>query len=534
LRTPWADEKALRSYLSRLVISLEAQIVNSHAPDRDSPAPPASDIIFTGAIEDTDDPFIIVDDAEESDAGSGSQGQQHIYAVWKMSVFLSRPRIRLQGPSAVFSASASLKPDKSAAGHVSGAEGGYLQSGVPSGFNLLDSLGDDLDLGGVKPRLSALRVSRVAPVTHPKDLMTPVRALPSLTLRIFPVVHTRVRFSRPNSVPTSIALIALLEVDFTASFDCKILLKKISLSVAGVAVENLNEVAGTKLPFTCIAHDHVTFLYRLVPQELDPLSKGPTRDLDITIEAVAQVLPGVCIPRLSMAWSTPLDFTLPVNPGFGAARQPIQRSHRPSQLSISGNESLTAPAVSRPDSLPSLEAAATRTEATIPDLGITMTFAGPSTPIYAGDIFSWTVYVVNRSDEKAAATAPRKLALVAIPKRRRNDLRIIRPPSMHGGKRGADTGQVADAVLDENIVHAMQRNSVVDSTDVVCLSADTRIGPLAAGSCHVVELKFLALQEGIVSVEAIRVIDLGSQEHVDVRELPVIVVEARKGNIRSE
>jgi hypothetical protein len=71
----------------------------------------------------------------------------------------------------------------------------------------------------------------------------------------------------------------------------------------------------------------------------------------------------------------------------------------------------------------------------------------------------------------------------------------------------------------------MQRSSVVDSTEVVSLSADVRIGPLAPGSCHVVELRFLALKSGIVGVEAVRVVDLSSTEHVDIRELPVVVVE---------
>ena len=71
----------------------------------------------------------------------------------------------------------------------------------------------------------------------------------------------------------------------------------------------------------------------------------------------------------------------------------------------------------------------------------------------------------------------------------------------------------------------MQKSSVVDTIDVVCLSSDTRVGPLAPGACHVVELQVLALREGVVAVDAIRVVDLGSQEHVDIRDLPTMVVE---------
>ncbi|KAM0279490.1 hypothetical protein ACHAQH_004550 [Verticillium albo-atrum] len=518
--------------MSRLHISLEAQIVNSQSQDRDGP--PASDTIFEGVVEETDDPFIIVDAAEESDSDD-EQTQPHIYAVWKLPVFLSRPRIRLQGPSVVIRASASLKPEDQAT--AVGEKAGYLRSGVPAGFNLLDSLYGDPALEGVTPKLSALRVSRVAPVTQAKEHMQPIRTQSSLEINVFPAIHTRVRFSRPNTIPTSAALIALLEIDFTPHFDCKATVDKINLTVPDGTIENLNEQSGLTLPMTCIAHDHVTLLYRLAPKQIEMTTKLPTRDLDITIEGTLHAIPGVCTPKLTLSWSTLLDFTLPVNPGFGSAPQAIQRAHRPSQLSIGGSEmaqSLTAPAVSRPDALPALEAATSRTtEAAIPDLGLTMTFRAPRGPLYAGEPFSWTVYVVNRVPETATAgnpaPAPRKLALVALSKRRRNEARSVRPPSTSGrGKTLLDARQTADAVLDENVVHAMQRSSLVDSTEVVCLSADTRVGPLAAGACHVVELKFVALRAGIVGVEAIRVIDMGTSEHVDVRELPIMVVEKRK------
>ena len=521
-------------------------MVNSHAPERDSP--PAKETIYNGAIADTVGSAIVVDDESEA----SQDDEKYVFVIWKQSVFLARPRIRLQAPSVVFSSTATLKPQADRSGT---RKTEYLENGVPSGLNLLESFGSDPALNGIKPRLSALRVSRVAPVTQSKDMYRTLKGLTHLTLIIYPVVHTRVRFARPNVVPPSPAIIAHLEVDFTPFFECEIVLDKIELAIPEGVAEDLNMVQGLSLPLSCVAHDHVTFLYRLSPQESDVVSKNLARDLDITISCTALVRPGECTPSLRMAWTTTVDFTLPVNPGFGTAvTQPIQRSHRPSQLSIGDGASLIAPSVSRPDALPSLEAAAARsTETTIPDFGITMTFAAPEGPIYAGDEFTWTVFVVNRTSQQAGLNrpaepppAPRKLALLAIPRRRRNDVRVVRPPSTAGhAKRksvtnaaaatGGDDAQqqqqqhaVADAVLDENVVHAMQRSSLVDSTDVVCLSADTRVGPLAPNACHVVELRFVALHEGIVGVECIRVVDLGSQEHVDVRELPIMVVEKRR------
>lgn len=72
----------------------------------------------------------------------------------------------------------------------------------------------------------------------------------------------------------------------------------------------------------------------------------------------------------------------------------------------------------------------------------------------------------------------------------------------------------------------MQRNSAVDSTEIICMSTDTRVGPLAPSACYEVELKFIALKVGIVGVEAVRVVDLGTQEHVDIEDLPSILVSS--------
>ncbi|KAK0656354.1 TRAPP trafficking subunit Trs65-domain-containing protein [Cercophora newfieldiana] len=529
LRALCTDAQAFRAYLRRIAVSVEAQVVNPHAPDRE--APPTSETIFSGTVEDVKDVFVAVDEDTAED------GEGYVYAVWKLPVFLARPRIRLQGPHVVISAEAGLRSYDAHQPH--GLGDGYMQSCTPSGMNLLEAFANDPMLGGVKPELSALRVSRVAPATQQRDAVRRIKGLRNVRLPIYPVVHTRVRFARPNAAPLSPALIALLEVDFTPFFDCEASLEKVSLAVTDSTVDDLNTEDGMTLPLSCVAHDHLTFLYRLAPQHLDVVSKSPNRDLVINIEVMVIVNPegpNPCTPRLAMSWTTNIDYTLPVNPGFGQPiPQPIQRAHRPSQLSIGGNidvQSLISPSVSRPDALPSLEAATVRPlETSLPDFGITMTFTGPDQPVYAGEEFTWSVFVVNRSKQDpsnaaAPATPPRKLALLAIPKRRRNELRVIRPPSTagHGTKRDP---VIADAVLDENVVHAMQRNSVIDSTEIVCLSADVRVGPLSPNACAVVELRFLALQEGIVGLEAVRVVDLGSQEHVDIRELPTVIVKSR-------
>ncbi|KAK4232265.1 TRAPP trafficking subunit Trs65-domain-containing protein [Podospora fimiseda] len=546
LRTQCADEQTLRRNLRRIVITLDAQILNSLSPDLNSP--PASEYIYNGKVEDIDDVLIVSDEAQD--------GNKYVYAVWKLSVPLVRPRIRLQLPSVVFSGAANLKPAE--ADQAYGIPNGYMQSCVPSSMNLLDAFTNDPMLEGMKPQLSATRVSRVAPATQNKDALRRINGLQNLKLKIYPILHTRVRFSRPNTSPPSAALIALLEVDFTPYFECEAALEKISLDITGGTIEDLNDQPGMRLPLSCVAHDHLTFLYKLAPSQLGLVGNKtpPPQELEITIQVLILLRPeedgesNPCTPRLSMTWSSTLDFTPPVNPGFGQPMtQPIQRSHRPSQLSISGgvdSRPLVSPSVIRPDALPSLEAAHARTtETVLPDFGITMTFTGPQTPVYVGEEFTWTVFVVNRSkpdqhlqghhlslqhQQMQAQQQARKLMLLVVPKRsnRRND---VRSTMMRGSSPSSASKRdplVAEAVLDETVVHSMQRSGGTDASEVVCLSADVRVGPLAPNACAVVELRFLALKEGVVGVEAVKVVDLGSQEHVDVRELPLVVVQRRE------
>ncbi|KAI1259793.1 TRAPP trafficking subunit Trs65-domain-containing protein [Xylariaceae sp. FL1019] len=531
LTTPYAkhDDDTLQATLQSLNITIDAQIVNGNEADHDNPT--ACETIYSAAIDGAELPPVLIHHSEPSSSSDSPETRELTHVVWKLPVFLSRPRMRLQSPRVVFIVNADLRPTHGPAPNRADSE--YMPSGVASSFNLLDSFGNDLALRGTKPRLSAVRVSRVAPITqHANQRAQRIKTLSASSLRVYPAVHSRVRFTHPNTAPPTATVIAMLEVDFTPFFDCEIIINEISLKIAEAKVESLTDDCGLALPLSCVAHDHITFMYRISPMETDILSRNVLRDLDIKISATA-LISEQTTPHLQLAWTATVDFTIPVNPGYGSTMQPIQRAHRPSQLSIGGESttSLTAPSVARPDALPSLEASAVPTETATLELGITVTFTPPpsSQKIFVGDEFSWDVFVNNQSSNMSSA--PRKLALVVLPKRRRNELRVTRPPSIsrmseiiQKHSKFSSDQNVGDAVLDDNVVHAMQRSSIVDNAELVCLSADVGIGPLAPGACHSTELRFVALKEGLASVDAIRIIDLGSNEHVDIRQLPSVTV----------
>ena len=117
--------------MGRIVVNLEAQVVNTVPENHEGP--PGHETIYNGSVQDSEDPLIVVQGPEEN---SQSPTAGHILVVWKVSAFLVRPRLRLQNPSVVFAATASLKPAEQIQDATLKEE--YLPSQVPSGINLLE------------------------------------------------------------------------------------------------------------------------------------------------------------------------------------------------------------------------------------------------------------------------------------------------------------------------------------------------------------------------------------------------------------
>ncbi|KAH0566083.1 hypothetical protein GP486_000521 [Trichoglossum hirsutum] len=523
LRTTYLGEDTLKSYLSRLAITLDAYAVSKQQqlPTDGQSAGQPQELVYSGKVQDFEDPLIIVH-------GSGEGGDEvensHIITIWKLNAFLVRPRIRMQNAMIVFSLSANLKPVEQATTDVIEEE--YLLSQVPSDLNLLESFRDDPALASIAPHLSASKVSRVVPAPQiTKELPRPLRNISQRAFRIVPAVSSRVRYSRLNTYANKSSIIASLDFDVTPFADCTIVLNRVNLELDGGDVEALTGPHGTGIPLTCRPRDDITLLYRLTPDGAVEMNspKSNNRSLEITISAIALVT-GDCHPQIEIKWRANVDFSASLNSSFSGPSQYLQRINRPPNLpaappvgptpsstfTMTSSRSLTLGA----DALPIGEYSHQRSGSS-GDLGLTITFSGPQ-EVRVGEVFQWEVFVVNRSSR------PRKLTLVVIPKRRKADTKrsAPRPPSSGSGRK---IGFVTDAVVDENIVYAMQKSTVMESAELVCLSTDVRIGPLAALACHVGELRFLALAPGVLNLEAVRVIDLSTQETADIRDLPSIV-----------
>ena len=88
LRTPYQDEAQLKGYISRLQIVLEAHATSSSPRAGDSHQGQninqPRDVIWSGKVNITEDPIIVLEGSDEGDAG------QAVLVIWKLTAFLSK------------------------------------------------------------------------------------------------------------------------------------------------------------------------------------------------------------------------------------------------------------------------------------------------------------------------------------------------------------------------------------------------------------------------------------------------------------
>ena len=426
-----------------------------------------------------------------------------------------------------FKASAVLTPGKE---NIQQLQDPYLPSGVPASINLLEPLSHDPMLQGPEPRLTASRLSRVQPLNRGLSLSN--RVLKTNRPNRFPAVpaiSSRVHYTRSKNLAGKASLIASLDIETAPFSNEDIELRAVTMTLSEGSSEDLVGPHRPKDRWICRPKDLAVYLFRLTLNS--SLPDGPSSAAGQMVEVIIDatvLVSDTCQPSIHMRWKTGVDFSAALNPIYGAPGQSMQRSRRPTSLPMTPGHSNTntVPVSAREgDEEQPLSPSGQRTRqraVSISDLGVTVTLTAPRT-VPVGHPFRWDVLVLNGSSR------PRRLALMAIPKRRR-DWKGHLPKSSAswiGGvyHKGEHT---ADAVVDENLLYAMQRNTGAageSEAQVLCLSTDVRIGPLNPGSCVDAKLEFMPLAKGFLQIEAVRVIDVVSGDSVDIRDLPDIVVE---------
>ncbi|KAF3905444.1 hypothetical protein ABW20_dc0103236 [Dactylellina cionopaga] len=463
------DDLVYKSYSSRLAVSLEVTAVENQVPRRpDGSRPPDGPILlYQKTIQDKDGGKTLWHDGDTR------------LAIWKIIVPLGHPKAKPNNPRVVFSASATLKLLNQ---NTRLPENEYLSSRQALNVNILESFGGESP--EKQPYLSALRVSRVIP-TQPatKESFSPLGYSSKKTFPIVPGLNFKLRGNKTPRRANTESLFAHLTLEVTPQLGCNFEIRDVVLECGGASIASMAASEKT-FPTMLQVMDEITFLFH-IPNKSSP-SQPPNLLKQIVVKLKGQaMISDVCKPLVSTMWETSIDFssryetqatTHPTPPSLRLAGRPLSSQSNPS-VSI------------------------------IESAGLTITFTAMSLNVRPGDIFSWRVFVMNRS------TRARRLALLVPPKRRKGEGKVL-PSVPHN---------MTEPVVEDAALYSSYKSQHLDAVELIPLVNDVRIGPLAPNACHTAELRFIALATGVLTIEGVRVVDLMTNEITECRELPTVV-----------
>ena len=295
-----------------------------------------------------------------------------------------------------------------------------------------------------------------------------------MAFRGLPAISSRVRYSKSNGRAGSFSILACLDIETGAFSDEDISISHVNMQLSEGSAEDMGKGFAPSLPLTCRPKDNPTFLFHLTPSDpnLDISNQSLAKTVLVTVHATVLVSE-TCRPSIEMRWKTGIDFSIALNPLYGAPGASMQRPNRPSSLqrtSTTADDDILP--MSTRDGAASPEYRTSEQQQRVGsaiDFGISTSFTAPKF-VKVGQSFMWDVLVLNRSSR------PCQLALTVIPNRRKGFAGTHSSKSSSSSVKARKEGELADAVIDENILYAMQRNMGHDAPQVISLSTDTRIG----------------------------------------------------------
>lgn len=353
-----------------------------------------------------------------------------------------------------FAVVASIKPYE---GSSEILESDYLTSRNVFGVNLLEAYSDGSITGDLRPQLSALRVSRVSPAGHiPRELSGSISHRSNRMFHLFPALNVQLRHS--HILPgTDQSVIASLDIGIAAG---DIVLNHVGLTLTGGRANLIGSPLEKLLPMSCRPRDEVAFLYALDQRDSSTISTSAPSPYPVTLSLEATVVVAKdCHPVIKSIWNTSIDMSSskPLPPTRISLPMIGPMQYGTTIMTSSG----IRPTGLSPGSSPVLQFSTPyQSPSSHGSSELAMTFSGPAR-VYVGEVFTWTVFVVNRSFR------PRKLALLVPHKRWKADSGKVLPPVTYEG-----TGYV----MDESTVYTAHRSQILEPADLVCLMNDVRIG----------------------------------------------------------
>lgn len=301
----------------------------------------------------------------------------------------------------------------------------------------------------------------MVPAAQPHDFVVKIHQKGCRTFRVIPITSARIRYSRAAGFSHQPSAVASLDFEVSPFSQNDVVLDKAEIAISGGKVEGLTAAAGFYPPIRCRPRDDITLVYKLIPENAIAATSTSALILPLNLSLSAVILVSDdCHPRIFMQWSTNIDFSIALNYSFGGPGTILQRGNHPRSHFAGSQMSFIDSSPNSPGTGKAMLTA---------DDGVTISFSGPER-VQVGEAFHWNVFIVNRSGK------PKRYAITALPRRKRGipGKHAAKPSSSSIASRKEDA--ISEAVADENIIHATQKNAIPFDADLVCLSTDLIVG----------------------------------------------------------
>ncbi|EME49555.1 hypothetical protein DOTSEDRAFT_68362 [Dothistroma septosporum NZE10] len=399
------------------------------------------------------------------------------FVIWRPTLHLSRPRVRLQRPAIYITANLTLTYE--ATKSLNAVQLDYLPSLEPLPANVLEALQFDPALRDRDVSLPESRITKVAPrASRLQDQVRPIRGATRRAFPVVPALSTKIRYS---ALPG--AIVASLHLETSQIIAGTVTINRVEVEVPNVQVDHLT---GINLPLATQGGDETVMTYRLCRKSATQSTIDDERQaLTVTICANALLDQGSTID-FELKWQTQVHMpTASVRPEYRWSRSPsVASAHQRASSTQTRSGVLFNEAVKK--LIPS-------------ETGMHISISGPAT-VGKGP-FNMRLRCSNRSSRT------RRFAILMLQQRK---LHASHDPVTH-------TGFIA-TILNATSIKA------VEPLNVINLTPDVRVGPLPSGACFETHLRAMPTSTGVLDFgTGMRIIDLDTRQVVDVQELPEIV-----------
>lgn len=412
------------------------------------------------------------------------QGSGETVIIWKPTIHLSRLRSRLLRPAIYFTSSLTLRQTLSR--ELKSVKKDHLASFEPLPANVLEPLHFDPVLQGTKVYLPDTSITKVAPAPPQlEDAAKPVRGSCKRALPAVSAVFIRTTYS-----PIPDGLIACLHLDTSLAVQGSVSIQKLNFEVSKARVAAFGQA---ELPRKTQAGDENVMLYKIEYEKKGHLQSP----VNISIEATVAQESG-CQSHLTINWRTIVDLSQ-------SAQSTSYKWSRP--LSTGSSQAvarMSMPPHSRPTSSQGPPAPSAIGSS------ILFHFTAPPT-VQVGTDFRMHISCRNQS------TRTRRFSLVMQPRTAEPSRASVLFNAQASPPDASDTR--SSVVRSFQTVPPSQRSA----PSVIDLNPGVPIGPLPAGACFETDMKFRALQPGVLELGVLCIVDMDTRQTTTVRELPDVV-----------